>query len=129
MDIRKLFRSPAGTLAAAAAFVAIGESKAHAQTTIGSLASSANSQVSSIGNFVIEAGFLAGVYMVFMGLMKLKQASDDGGQRVKYADGFWRILIGGGLCALPAVTGVSVGSIFSGSPGASAQMGSATFTN
>ena len=73
--------------------------------TIGGIAQGLTNQIQSVGKLAVGGSFLAGVGMVGMGLLKLKQAADTQGQQVKYGEGMWRLAVGAGLVAVPAVTG------------------------
>jgi hypothetical protein len=67
--------------------------------------------------------FLGGVGVGGSGLMKLKQAAETQGQQVKYSDGMWRVAVGAGLIAIPAVL-TTLNTTFFGSPNAgTAQVG------
>lgn len=107
---RKL--SDASYAVLAAATVALMSEPAHAQAggTVGEMADGVTEQVSNVGKLIVAAGFMVGVVMVVAGLMKLKQAADTQGQQVKYSEGLWRLAIGAGLVAMPALTGVLVSS-------------------
>jgi hypothetical protein len=75
-------------------------------TTAGAIASGLTTQVTNVGKLVVIGAFLVGVIFIGAGLMKLKQAADTQGQQVKYGEGLWRLVVGGGLVAVPAVTGM-----------------------
>ncbi len=98
--------------AATMALAALESETASAQTsgnTVGVIANGITSQVGSVGKLAVGGAFLAGVGMVATGLMKLKAASESNGQ-VKYSEGLWRMAVGAGLVAVPAVTGSLVSS-------------------
>jgi hypothetical protein len=73
--------------------------------TIGGIATNLTNQIANVGKLAVGGSFLAGVGFVAAGLMKLKQAADTQGQQVKYGEGLWRLAVGAGLVAVPAVTG------------------------
>lgn len=79
-------------------------SSAHAQKA-GELADELKSQFGQVGQAVVAGAFFIGIIMVITGLMKLKAAADNPNQ-VKYSDGLWRLAVGAGLIAIPAVTGI-----------------------
>jgi len=98
-------------LLAAATLLALSAGEASAQATdIASVATKAMTQIKSVGTLTVGAAFLVGVIMVAGGLMKLKQSSENQGQNPPYSAGLWRLGLGAGLVALPAVTGVLVKS-------------------
>lgn len=86
---------------------AMNAAPAMAQNTggkIGDIASGITGQISNVGKLVVGGSFLGGVGFVATGLGKLKQAAEGNGQ-VKYSEGLWRMGVGAGLVAIPAVTG------------------------
>lgn len=91
---------------AALAFVTAGvPSGALAQaSTVGTAAANVMSQVTNVGKLAVAGAFLVGVIMVAGGLLKLKQASENQGQNPPYSAGLWRLALGAGLVALPALT-------------------------
>ncbi len=91
---------------AAATVAAMDTESAHAQSgnTIGSIANTVTGQITNVGKLAVGGAFLGGVGLVATGLMKLKAASESNGQ-VKYSEGLWRMAVGAGLVAVPAVTG------------------------
>lgn len=95
----------------AAATIALGDMSNEAlagtgANTIGGIADKAKGQISQVGQFVVGGAVLIGVGFVAAGLMKLKQAADTQGQQVKYGEGIWRLVVGAGLVAVPALTGI-----------------------
>jgi hypothetical protein len=128
--MRNIFRliadAPYRLIAMASVATAV-STQAHAANGVGDLANHVQQNFQQIGNFVIAGGFLGGVGLSGAGLLKLKAAADDGGQRVKYSEGLWRLGVGGCLCALPAVTGTGVSTFFDNSSSNTPSMGSATF--
>lgn len=109
--LRKLSNAPYAVLAAATVAV-LNPSTAYAQgSTVGDIATTVQEQVGSVGKLVVIGAFLGGVVLVAAGLMKLKQAADSQGQQVKYGDGLWRLAVGAGLVAVPALTGVLTSSL------------------
>lgn len=93
-------------------------SGAAAQTAsnIGDAATGLRTQVGQIGNLALAGGFVGGIVMIAAGLMKLKQAADTQGQQVKYGEGMWRLGVGAGLVAIPALAGMGTASFGLGSP-------------
>lgn len=75
-------------------------------STVGEAAKSVLSQVTNVGKLAVGGAFLIGVIMVAGGLMKLKQAAENQGQNPPYSSGLWRLALGAGLVALPALTGM-----------------------
>jgi ABC-type spermidine/putrescine transport system permease subunit II len=73
-------------------------------TTIGQASTQIVTQVKNVGTLTVAGAFLIGVVMVAGGLMKLKQASENQGQNPPYSAGLWRLALGAGLVALPALT-------------------------
>lgn len=95
---------------------------------IAGAADTVTDQISAVGKLVVGGGFLGGLVMVAGGLMKLKQAADTQGQQVKYGDGLWRLGVGGGLVAIPAMTGMLSESLGLGSTGVTVtEAGGASF--
>ena len=94
----------------AAALAMLGSSSALAQQT-GGIATLAHDtwthQLSGIGSAVCNGGAVAGLVYTGAGLLKLKAAADSQGQQVKYAEGLWRIGVGGALSSLPFVAGIA----------------------
>jgi len=85
-------------------------------TTIGAAATTVTSQLTNIGKLGVSGCFLGGIFMAGAGLMKLKEAASSHGQgQVKYSDGIWRLAVGAGLAALPAVVNMSSNSMGTGS--------------
>ena len=92
---------------------ATASTEVHAQaTTIGGMSTSVQSQLQSVGNLVVAGSFLGGLGLAAAGLFKLKAAADSGGQQVKYSEGMWRLAVGGGLVAIPAVVNVGANTLF-----------------
>jgi hypothetical protein len=100
-------------------------STAHA-AGIGVIADQVRSNLQNLGDLVVAGGFLAGIVLMGAGLVRLKAAADSGGVQVKYSEGLWRLAVGGGLVALPAVTGVGVDTIFGEGGGEAARIGDIT---
>lgn len=116
----------------AAAAIAVGammpeEANAAGGGTVGSIADGLLSQVGSIGKVVTAGAVVGGLVLMITGLIKLKQASEDGGRQVKYSEGLWRCVVGAGMIAIPALNGV-LGATFgiTGAPTITAG-GSASF--
>lgn len=86
--------------------VMLSASSAYAQSQrAGALADELKSQFGQLGQAVVMGAFFIGIIMVIAGLMKLKAAADNPNQ-AKYSDGLWRLAVGAGLIAIPAVTGI-----------------------
>jgi hypothetical protein len=96
--------------AAAAATVALMSSGNAKAADIGDVSTGLTGQLGDVGKLAVAGSFLGGLVMVATGLMKLKQASDSQGGRATYGEGFWRLAVGAGLVAVPAVAGVGVES-------------------
>ncbi len=72
--------------------------------TLGDAATGWTRQLTNGGKFLVGGGFLVGIGLSISGLLKLKEAAAEQGRgQTKYSDGLWRIGVGGGLAALPAV--------------------------
>ncbi len=95
--------------------------------TLGSTADLITGQLGSIGTLVMSAAFVAGVFFAGVGLMRLKAAVDTQGQQVKYGEGLWRLGLGAGLVALPAVIGIMAGSFGADIGGGSEFLGNGGF--
>ncbi len=104
---------------AAALAVATGEARANGKT-IGDASQAVLNQVKQVGTLTIAGAFLMGIIMLTGGLLKLKQASENQGQNPPYSAGLWRLALGAGLLALPAL-----GEMLT----ASAQLDSSKMTN
>jgi len=90
---------------------------------IGQVAQNVSATFNNIGQVILGGMFLAGVGVGGAGLLKLKQAAETQGQQVKYSDGMWRVAVGAGLIAIPAVL-TTLNTTFFGSPNAgTAQVG------
>jgi hypothetical protein len=127
--LRRISNAPIRLMALASSAIMVATTADAQAASIGTLADQVKTNFQQIGNFGIAGGFLGGVFMSATGLMKLKAASDDGGQRVKYSEGMWRLGVGACLCGLPAVTGTGVGTFFgSGTGGTAPALGTATFS-
>lgn len=84
-------------------------------STVGDAAATVTKQVTNIGKLGVAGCFLVGIFMTGAGLLKLKEAAANGGQgQVKYSDGIWRVAVGAGLAALPAVTNMVSNSVGTG---------------
>lgn len=80
-------------------------------STVGDAATSLQTQVTNIGKLAIYGVGLGGIIMLGAGLMKLKAAADSQGGQVKYAEGIWRIIVGAGMVAIPAFSGMMTSSL------------------
>lgn len=102
----KLSDTPYALLAMATVAILPSHSSAQDKITAGQMADNLTGQIDSVGKLVVAGAGLIGVVLVGAGLMKLKQAADTQGQQVKYSEGLWRLVVGAGLVAIPAVTGM-----------------------
>jgi hypothetical protein len=89
---------------------AAGGGGAAGASTVGSAAQGMIQQVENVGKVSIAGAFLGGIYMLAGGLVKLKQASESQGQQTPYSAGMWRLALGGGLVALPALANMMTNS-------------------
>ena len=85
--------------------VTLTSTTSHAQERVGTLADQLKDQFGQLGQAVVAGAFFVGIIMVITGLIKLKTAADNPNQ-AKYSDGLWRLAVGAGLIAIPAVTGI-----------------------
>ena len=84
--------------------------------TAGDVATNLNGQFNSFGKVLVNGCFLVGVGTAGMGLWEMKKAGDGNNQgRESHKSGVIKLLVGGGLAAVPAITGVGIGTIFNGS--------------
>lgn len=84
---------------------------AQQSTTIGDAAQTWTRQLTNVGKFLVAGCFLVGIGFAGVGLMKLKEAAAEQGRgQTKYSDGLWRIAVGAGLAALPAVVNMTSNS-------------------
>lgn len=98
-------------MAAAATVAIIAPGTANAQATVGDTAANLRDQVGNVGQLAVAGSFLVGLVMLATGLVRLKAAADTQGNQVKYGEGLWRIVVGAGLVAIPAFSGL-LGSTF-----------------
>ncbi|WP_342627833.1 hypothetical protein AAC691_17390 [Nguyenibacter vanlangensis] len=89
---------------------------ADAATSVGDVAGGWTSQMQRIGQFLVEFFFMGGIGLTGYGLWTLYQASKPQSQQT-YKSAFTQLGVGGGLCCLPSITGVSIGGIFNGGSG------------
>jgi hypothetical protein len=98
-------------LAATAAVAALA-SEASAQTTggktVGAAAGNVLTQTQQVGKLLLAGFALGGIVMFATGFFKLKQASEN--PQTKYSEGAWRIAVGAGLVAIPAVAAMMTGT-------------------
>jgi hypothetical protein len=120
--IRDLPYAVAATVAVAAMTAA---DEASAQTTVGQAANSLLTQTSSIGKLMLAGSAIGGIVMFATGLFKLKQASEN--PQTKYSEGAWRILVGAGLVAIPAVAAMMTSSFSLGDVGSMTNNGGQSF--
>ena len=88
-----------------------------ANEKIGDKAKELKDQFGYLGQAVVAGAFFIGIIMVITGLIKLKAAADTQGNQVKYSEGLWRLAVGAGLIAVPAVTGILGASLGLGEVG------------
>ncbi len=113
-------------LAAAATVAALGVAgEANAANTVGTAAKSVFDQTSSVGKLLLAAFGLGGIVMFATGFFKLKQASEN--PQTKYSEGAWRIAVGAGLVAIPAVAAIMTNTFSLGDPGSMTTQGGASF--
>jgi hypothetical protein len=111
---------------AAAATVAAYASEANAQTkTVGNAAKGVYDQTQNVGKLLLAAFALGGIVMFATGFFKLKQASEN--PQTKYSEGAWRIAVGAGLVAIPAVAAMMTGTFDLGTTGSMTVQGGQTF--
>lgn len=60
--------------------------------------------------FLAAGAAIAGLLMCVTGLVKLKQAAEADGEGIPYSEGAWRISVGAGLVAVPAIMGAAAGA-------------------
>ena len=121
MKTARTLRDKIHVLLASAAALAVATGEAHANgKTIGDASQAILNQVKQVGTLTIAGAFLMGIIMLTGGLLKLKQASENQGQNPPYSAGLWRLALGAGLLALPAL-----GEMLT----ASAQLDSSKMTN
>lgn len=77
----------------------------------GDMAGNLGDEAFKVGDATKMGAFGVGVLFIANGMLKLKQAADTQGQQVKYGDGLWRLAVGAGLAAVPAVMGASQASM------------------
>lgn len=89
-----------------------------AVTSGGQIAQNISSQFNNFGNLLVNACFLVGVGTAGSGLWEMKKAGDENNQgRDSHKSGLIKIAVGGGLAAVPSITGVGIGTIFNGGSG------------
>jgi hypothetical protein len=67
-------------------------------------------QTAATGKLVAVGALLAGIVMFATGLLKLKMAAESEGEGVPYSEGVWRISVGAGLVAVPAIMAAVTGA-------------------
>lgn len=75
---------------------------------IGDTAKGVNEQLEGVSDLIVAGSFLGGLVMSAAGLIKLKAAADTQGQQVPYSQGLWRLGVGSGLVAVPAIIKMGV---------------------
>lgn len=90
-----------------------------AATSGGQIASNISSQFNSFGGLLINACYLGGIGLAGAGLLEMKKAGNDNnqGRDGSYKGGLIKIGAGGGLCVVPSIAGVGIGTIFNGGNG------------
>ncbi len=88
--------------------------EAAAQSSAGGIANTVSNSLTGMGNLLLGGAFLGGVALCGAGLLKVKEVSDSDG-RDSYGPAIWRLGVGGGLVALPALSGAMSGTLFGGS--------------
>jgi len=111
MTLSKIRNAPYAILAAATVALYSSSAVAEEGKTIGAAADTFKESLVSVGKLVVLGAVLGGVVMIGAGLMKLKQASDTQGQQTKYSEGLWRLAVGAGLVAIPALSGMLTASV------------------
>ena len=123
--VSTVWRLTASFVIAAAVMVFSDLAFAQAAGGLGTVATNISGTFNAIGQVLLGGMFLGGLGVGGSGLMKLKQAAETQGQQVKYSDGMWRVAVGAGLIAVPAVL-TTLNTTFFGSPNAgTAQVGTA----
>jgi hypothetical protein len=113
-------------LGAAMAVASLGAaSEANAANTVGTAAKSVLDQTSNIGKLLLAGAGLGGIVMFATGFFKLKQASEN--PQTKYSEGAWRIGVGAGLIAIPAVAALMTNTFTLGDAGNLTNQGGVTF--
>lgn len=112
---------------AAMATVAITTEASAQSKSAGQLANDLKGQFGNLGQAVVAGAFFIGIIMVITGLIKLKAAADTQGNQVKYSEGLWRLAVGAGLIAVPAVTGILGASLGLGDVGTVTDSGGVKF--
>jgi hypothetical protein len=123
--IQKIRDLPYALAASATVAATMASTEAQAQTTIGAAANSLLTQTSSIGKLMLAGSAIGGIVMFATGLFKLKQASEN--PQTKYSEGAWRILVGAGLVAIPAVAAMMTQSFSLGDVGSMTSNGGQAF--
>lgn len=123
--IQKIRDLPYALAASAIVAATFASTEAQAQTTIGQAANSLLTQTSSIGKLMLAGSAIGGIVMFATGLFKLKQASEN--PQTKYSEGAWRILVGAGLVAIPAVAAMMTQSFSLGDVGSMTNNGGQSF--
>jgi hypothetical protein len=67
-------------------------------------------QVSAVYKLLSAVAVIGGILMCVTGLLKLKQAAEADGEGIPYSEGAWRISVGAGLVAVPAIMGAIAGA-------------------
>jgi heme/copper-type cytochrome/quinol oxidase subunit 2 len=115
-------------LASAAAFLTLSVSAAQA-TTFSDLATGMNSQMGSFATLMVTASFVIGIGIVLWSIWTFRVAHKSEGRDAKLSHGVVGMMVGAALLALPAVTGISVSSLFAGGTGSAAEQGSISVGN
>lgn len=109
----------------AAITVASIATEANAANTVGTAAKSVLDQTSNVGKLLLAGAGLGGIVMFATGFFKLKQASEN--PQTKYSEGAWRIGVGAGLIAIPAVAALMTNTFTLGDTGTLTNQGGVSF--
>lgn len=94
--------------------------------SLGGMAQGGSNQMQALGNLAIQIAFFVGIILCGWGIMEMIKASKPNSQET-YMQGLWKIIGGGGMAALPSITGVGIGTLFYNGGNAAATMTNATF--
>ena len=123
--MNKIRDIPYAVAAAAAVSAMAAENANAAGTTVGDAAEAMNTQMTNVGKLLLAAFALGGIVMFATGFFKLKQASES--PQTKYSEGAWRIAVGAGLVAIPAVAAMLTGTFSLGDTGTMTTQGGVAF--
>jgi Ca2+/Na+ antiporter len=115
----------AGLVLAAAMLAA--PDTAFATNGIAGMGDQLRDQIGSLTDLVGAVAFVVGLVFGASGLLKFKQHSENP-QGTPLSHAMVRLLVAGGLIALPAVLGTSVGTLFNTSPSSTTSSGGGNMT-